>query len=281
MVSPYRWGGTRVQQWGKYVADGKFEENEMDQQIGTTAVLKSLKQLEATIDVEAGLAIPSQETAPAPTTHAPVASDLAHLVVAALERKGYQVDRGPGELNIVYVEGMNRDGTPNNDEANKWNDLRLLIEFEGGQPKIVGKWAATTEPGRYWTEHPLSPLGAARIAFGQYASWQVGMHLADKPSGHEALVQTGGPVTVCRDLNKDCLRAGDRVQTGHFGINQHWGYDLAEVGKASAGCLVGQSKDGHREFMALVKSDPRYQANHKYVFATAILPESDVLAPCD
>jgi hypothetical protein len=29
--------------------------------------------------------------------------------------------------------------------------------------------------------------------------------------------------------------------------------------------------------MALVKSDPRYQANHKYVFATAILPESDVL----
>jgi hypothetical protein len=203
--------------------------------------------------------------------------DLAHLVVAALERKGYQVDHGPGELNIVYVEGMNLDGTPNNDEANKWNDLRLLIEFEGGQPKIVGKWAATTEPGRYWTEHPLSPLGAARIAFGQYASWQVGMHHADKPSGHEALVQTGGPVTVCRDLNKDCLRAGDRVQTGHFGINQHWGYDLAEVDKASAGCLVGQSKDGHREFMALVKSDPRYQANHKYVFATAILPESDVL----
>ena len=41
----------------------------------------------------------------------PVASDLAHLVVAAMERKGYQVDRGPGELNIVYVEGMNPDGT--------------------------------------------------------------------------------------------------------------------------------------------------------------------------
>jgi len=104
----------------------------------------------------------------------PVASDLAHLVVAAMERKGYQVDRGPGELNIVYIEGMNPDGTPNADEANKWNDLRLVIRFEGGVPKIVGEWAATTEPGRYWTENPMSPLGAARIEFGQYKSWQSG-----------------------------------------------------------------------------------------------------------
>jgi hypothetical protein len=202
-----------------------------------------------------------------------LAQDLAHLVVAAMERKGYQVDRGPGELNIVYVEGMNPDGTPNADEANKWNDLRLVIRFEGGVPKIVGEWAATTEPGRYWTENPMSPLGAARIEFGQYKSWQVGMHR----NNHEALVQTGGEVTVCRDLNKDGQRTGDKRQTGEFGINQHWGYDLPEVEKASAGCLVGQSKDGHRQFMALVKSDPRYQANRKHVFAAAILPESEVL----
>src|SRR5262249_48270287 len=61
-------------------------------------------------------------------------------------------------------------------------------------------------------------------------------------------------------------------------INQHWGYDLPEVERASAGCLVGQSKNGHREFMAIVKSDPCYQANRKCVFATTIQPESDVLA---
>src|SRR5258708_2842339 len=47
---------------------------------------------------------------PGPTP-SPVVSDLAHLVVAAMERKRYQVDRGPGEMNIVYVEGMNPDGT--------------------------------------------------------------------------------------------------------------------------------------------------------------------------
>ena len=203
----------------------------------------------------------------------PVVSDLAHLVVAAMERKGHQVDRGPGEVNIVYVEGMNPDGTANADEANKWNDLRLLIRFEGGEPRIIGEWAATTEPGRYWTENPMNPLGAARIEFGQYKAWQVGM----QRKSHEALVQTGGQLTVCRDLNKDGQRTGDKRQTGEFGINQHWGYDLPEVEKASAGCLVGQSKDGHRQFMALVKSDPRYQANRKYVFATAVLQESDVL----
>jgi lysozyme family protein len=277
--TPYSWAGTSVQRPGKFIADHKFDENFMDPQMGTMAVLKSLQQLDPSIGVVTPRTSPFKETAAAPlTTQAAPVLDLAHLVVAALERKGYEVDRGPGELNIIYVEGMNRDGTPNNDEANKWNDLRLLIRFEGGQPRIVGKWAATTEPGRYWTENPLSPLGAARIAFGQYTSWQVGMHHAGKPSGHEALVQTGGLVTVCRDLNKDGVRTGDSCQTGQFGINQHWGYDLAEVDKASAGCLVGQSKDGHREFMALVKSDPRYQANRKHVFATAILPESDVLA---
>jgi hypothetical protein len=144
---------------------------------------------------------------------------LAHLVVAAMERKRYRVDRGPGEVNIVYVEGMNPDGSPNADEANKWNDLRLLIRFEGGEPRIIGEWAATTEPGRYWTENPMNPLGAARIEFGQYKAWQVGIH----NESHEALVQTGGPLTVCRDLNKDGQRTGDTRQTGEFGINQHWG----------------------------------------------------------
>jgi putative chitinase len=207
---------------------------------------------------------------PAPT---PILSDLAHLVIAAMERKGYQVDRGPGEVNIVYVEGMNTDGTPNADEANKWNDLRLLIRFDDGRPKIIGRWAATTEPGRYYTDHPLSPLGAARIEFGQYKAWQVGMHHGNQ----EALRQDAAEVTVCRDLNKDGLRQSDKRESGFFCINQHWGYDLAEVDNASAGCLVGQSKDGHRQFMELVKSDPRYRANRKHTFATAILDASLVL----
>ena len=165
-----------------------------------------------------------------PSARVPIASDLAHRIVAAMERKGYEIYRGPGEVNIVYVEGMNPDGTPNDDEANKWNDLRLLIRFEGNNPKIIGYWKATTEPGRHWVMNPLDPHGAARIEFGQYNAWQVGMHRGN----HEALVQTGGEVTVCRDFNKDFERTGDRRYPGSFGINQHWGYDLPEVGNERA-----------------------------------------------
>ena len=64
-----------------------------------------------------------------------------------MRRKGYVVDTQPGEINIVYVEGLNEDGTVNDDAADKWNDLRVVIGFEGEKPVILGKWRATTEPG--------------------------------------------------------------------------------------------------------------------------------------
>ena len=94
--------------------------------------------------------------------------DLAAAIVAAMRRKGYVVDTQPGEINIVYVERLNEDGTVNDDAADKWNDLRVVIGFEGDKPVIFGKWRATTEPGAYYTQHPVNPAGAARIEFGQY-----------------------------------------------------------------------------------------------------------------
>ena len=209
----------------------------------------------------------------------PPALDFAGRIVAAMHRRGYEVAVGPGEINIVYVEGIDASGRPNANAPNRFNDLRLVIEFIGGRPCIVGSWDATTEPGRRYTERPLPGVdGAARIAFGQYKAWQVGIHHAGKPSGHEALVQTGGPVVVCRDVNKDYRRAGDRQTSGYYGINQHHGYGLPkhDIGGASAGCLVGRDVAGHREFMAIVKSDPRYRADPKHVFATTILPAAEI-----
>jgi hypothetical protein len=202
-------------------------------------------------------------------------ADLATRIVAAMRKRGYAVDVGQGEINIVYLEGAEHDGRPNDDAPNVFNDRRIVIRFEPVpgleiRPTIVGNWEATCEPGRRFTERPIHSAGAARIAFGQYRAWQVGMHRGD----HEALVQTGGPVTVCRDGNRDYRRAGDRRSSGYFGINQHWGYDFPrdDIRGASAGCLVGRTRQGHREFMALVKSDPRYRADPKFVFATTVMP---------
>lgn len=80
------------------------------------------------------------------------------------------------------------------------------------------------------------------------------MHHAGKPQAHKALVQAE-PLSVYRDLNKDFKRPGDLLDTGLFAINQHWGYDAprGDLGRTGAGCLVGRSKNGHRQFMTLIK----------------------------
>jgi peptidoglycan hydrolase-like protein with peptidoglycan-binding domain len=211
----------------------------------------------------------------------PVATpaSLAGRIVRAMQAKGVWIACHPDCLNIVYVEGMDEDGTPNQDVPNEFNDLRLVLQINrAGNPTIVESWEATTEPGKHFTLiEKLDPRGAARIAFGQYKAWSVGTHMAGRPSAHEALVQTA-PIRVHRDLNEDFERTGDQVFEGLFGVNQHWGFDLprSDVGRASAGCLVGRTKAGHRAFMQLCKADPRFTANNSYRFVTTVLAAADI-----
>ncbi|BAB72627.1 peptidoglycan-binding domain-containing protein [Anabaena sp. FACHB-709] len=203
-----------------------------------------------------------------------LSNNLASRIIKYMQSKDYFVARGKQRYNIVYIEGANADGVPNADKFNEWNDRRIVIEIATGTPQIVGNWLATTEPGYYYTVVEIkNPQGAARIAFGQYQSWQVGTHGNSDP--HEALVQTG-VVKVHRDRNKDGFRTGDPEDTGRFGINQHWGYDNKFVDKASAGCLVGQSRQEHKEFMQTIKQDRRYQLNNKYTFMSTIIPGDDL-----
>jgi hypothetical protein len=179
-----------------------------------------------------------------------------------------------GTHNIVYLEGVSSNFTVNKDEPNEFNDLRCLLSFKQGVPVITNYWVATTEPGKYYTENPMNPKGAARIQFGQYTAWRVGVHGKDR---HRALVQVN-PITVCRDVNKDYARARDIEDTGLFGVNQHGGYDQPEknIGRASAGCLVGRSMKEHQEFMRIITKDPRYIADAKFIWPTAICAGNQV-----
>lgn len=204
-----------------------------------------------------------------------VGTGLASRILNYMASKGYKIFEGPRAYNIVYVEGMNIDGSPNDDADNVFNDIRLVIEVAEGLPSIVGgPWLGSTEPGRTWVKNPMNKAGAARIQFGQYSAWQVGSHKGD----HEALLQTGGPVTVHRDFDRNGFRTGDELDTGYFGINQHNGYDnpISHVGKASAGCLVGRSRSEHKQFMALIKQDRRYLQDKKFVFTSTIIPGNDL-----
>jgi hypothetical protein len=204
--------------------------------------------------------------------------DLAGRIFRYMLRKRHFFARLPGYLNIVYVEGVTKNGTPNDNRPNVFNDRRIVLTIEDEVPVELGNWSATTEPGKDFTERPLNPQGAARIAFGQFKSWRVGTHNHTKPSRHEALVQID-IVRVHRDLNKDFKREGDAVFEGaNFGINQHMGFDHPEenVGSASAGCLVGRLKEDHRQFMQLVKADPRRKASQGYKYLTTIIQGNDL-----
>jgi hypothetical protein len=198
--------------------------------------------------------------------------EFERAVQAAMQKAGYPLELDRAYVNIVYIEGMDTDFNKNDNRPNEFNDLRCVLIGRAGALSLAGRWEATTEPSKYWTDHPMNPGGAARIAFGQQKCWQVGYHHQDE--NHEALVQTGGPVRVYRDQNKDASREGDKVDVGEFGINQHHGYDLphGDLGKSSAGCLVGRMRKGHHEFMDTVKSDPRYREDKKFVFTTTVMP---------
>lgn len=200
---------------------------------------------------------------------------LIDKIIRRMEVRGYKIFRRPGEKNIVYVEGGNEDGSLNKDEPNQFNDLRIVFAFDGKLPIIEGIWDATTEPGYHYTDNPMNLAGAARIAFDQYTAWAVGIHGNSEP--HEALVQVG-LVKVYRDYNRDMIRTGDDIDEGIFGINQHWGYDMPidDIGLSSAGCLVGRTRNGHKKFMQLVKSDPRYNIDRDFIFTTTILDATKV-----
>jgi hypothetical protein len=200
--------------------------------------------------------------------------DLAGKIVRAMQKNGYWIARHPECVNIVYVEGINPDGSLNDNRNNVFNDLRAVFRVQGdGVPAIIDKWEGTTEPSRRWTLQPMNPGGAFHIKFGQYKAWIRGVHHT-----HEALVQVG-EIEGYRDPNKTFKRDYNHpVRGSDFAVNQHWGYDLPhdDMGNSSAGCLVGRTTAGHRKFMSIVLADPRYRANPAYRFMTAVLPAGDL-----
>jgi hypothetical protein len=53
--------------------------------------------------------------------------DLAGQIVTAMQRNNYWIARHPGCANIVYLEGIDYDGTLNDNRNNVFNDLRVVF----------------------------------------------------------------------------------------------------------------------------------------------------------
>lgn len=197
-------------------------------------------------------------------------SGLASQICRYYQMQGWYFSRNSAEVNICYLEGADADGQANIDAPNEWNDRRIIWQVQNGTPAIIGNWAASCEPGWWYTLNPMNPDGCARIKNpAQFKAWRVGVHGGAKP--HPALVQVAA-VEVYRDRNKDMQRTGDRLDQGLFGINQHWGYGMQFVDRASAGCMTAPDWKGHLAFIELCKGDRRYKLNSAYIFQTAFIP---------
>lgn len=176
-------------------------------------------------------------------------------IVNELKRAGVYTP----EFNIVGLEGLAFKDNKfflTDDKPDCWNDCIIVITHNSKAQKdiIVDAYSATTEPGKYYTLSPMNEAGAARLAFGSYKDcYKFGIHGVKAP--HAALVQCG-PITICRDLNKDFSRVGDRVYTGsNFMTNLHAAVGSPDfedsIGLYSAGCNVIRLYEQQKVFMKL------------------------------
>lgn len=193
--------------------------------------------------------------------------------------KHYELFTKPSEVNIIYVRSLSHKLQPLSPTPNHWDDMRLILTWVNGQPKITFQQQATIDPGRYWVAGRRSnSKGAAQIVLGQWQSWTHGFHLYNKYGrSHPCLFQTR-TVGVHRDWNQDFSRIGDKVYLGLFGINQHHGHNASyySVDANSAGCTVGRDVGLHNEFLAITKKDPKYIDDSQYRYNSTFLDSADL-----
>jgi hypothetical protein len=154
----------------------------------------------------------------------------AEQILVVMIKKGYVVFKD-GSPNLIGIRSTDR-------TVNIFNDL--LVDLRTKLEVIsIKHYEITTDPGLYYLQHSLNPLGCAILKSGQYRkAWSIGKHRGL----YTALVQTG-EFTLIRDFDKDNeldFNTG-REETGtNFGINCHHAgeTDSDLIGKYSAGCQV-------------------------------------------
>lgn len=117
MRSPYLWGGTTLQQVGKYVSDGSFDPRHFDQQLGVVPMMMVVCEIEPSLRLP-GLWPFTEQTAPvaAPPLAAPASSPVAAFDVKAIQRalnaKGYgplKVDGSFGKFTSGAFKAFEKD----------------------------------------------------------------------------------------------------------------------------------------------------------------------------
>lgn len=93
--SPYLWGGTNLQQPGKYTSDGKYDSSVMDKQLGIVPIMMRLAQMNK--DLNIGKEWPFTGTSGTPIVvpiKTPMANYDIHTIQEALQAHGFS----PGKI---------------------------------------------------------------------------------------------------------------------------------------------------------------------------------------
>ena len=166
----------------------------------------------------------------------------------AVKSKGYTYFQEEGLLNIIGI----RNSDTENRLTNAYDDLITVSTLKNG--KWIHKcWAATTDPGEYWVNHPMNKNGCAILVPGQYYNtYKITKHR----NSYDALCQRGGKVSVYRDGNKDDIYDHDpeSITAGYYGINIHRSSAHRKgsyINKYSAGCQVFADPDDFDELMEM------------------------------
>jgi hypothetical protein len=190
-------------------------------------------------------------------------------VYNALKTKEYEIfetDSKPYNLNIIGIRNNNR-------VPNSFDDYIVLMWKYKGQWNFK-KYEATTDPGLYYLNNPLSPQGTAILKEGQYFHcFCLGLHQGK----YKALVQFM-PVTVIRDFNKDNYLdfTSGKEETGLFGINIHranFSGKTINVNQWSAGCQVFADSGQFNEFISLCEKSQKYWGK---TFNYTIIDNNDI-----
>jgi hypothetical protein len=196
-------------------------------------------------------------------------------IVKVMEAKSYRLYRGtkPQQrgLNIVGIRSRA-------DSPDKFDDTIAIFYLLPSAADLM-LFAITTDPSPYYLKKPIKGTpGTAILKEGQYKDvYKIATHKPSGGSGHTAVCQRLGEVTVWRDNTKDGTLNYVNPQTGMFGINIHKGpangdWDSKSL-NYSAGCQVFADLDDFALFMK--RCNKEMADTEQNVFTYTLLNEKD------
>lgn len=198
-----------------------------------------------------------------------VAEMFVDQIKDAMKRKKYTFFDSNLTLNLNII-GIRKNTT----DSNQFDDNICVIYRNAEKEWEVFCAPATTDPGRTTLVKPVNKKGTAILVPGQYR----GSHKIDLHNGmYTALRQSGAPVSVWRDNNRDSTLDFDtsKSEMGFFGINIHRASSKGStelVNSYSAGCQVLQNADDFYKMMELCEASAEFYGNK---FTYTLLEEGD------